>query len=142
MRLLEWVRSLGSDTAYLSRIRIEPGPGRCLVTGSIARYDRADDVGVLEDGSTAPILRRPVSADDEAGRRAQRPPITMQVHDRAPDAEAEIDTLDLQGQMVELESAGVVGGLNVERLGRGWIISTHAATQAERTAWVISLSGR
>lgn len=144
MRLLALIRSWGTDVPYLSRIRIEPRPNVCMVVGSIARLDSQEALGLREDASTiGPYRPGPVATDDVAGRARNNPPVVMLTYARAADREGRVEAAALPDQVEELCESGLVGGLNVERLASGaWIVSTHAATKAERTAWVLSLHKR
>lgn len=140
MTLTEWVRSLGDLMPVVSRIVIAPGPGKCRVTATFAAHSSTAPVGVHADGAK-PLKRGPVSVDDKEGLALMRPAVTLQGALRLPDADGQIDTLDLPGQIEELRSSGLCGGLNVERLGtRKTVISTHAATQEERNDWLRRLS--
>jgi hypothetical protein len=133
MRLLDWVKSLPL-VDRVSRIVIEPGPGRCVVVATIASWRSGRR---LDAASGEPVRRGPVSVDDAEGMAQLRPEITLDRHDREPDATGWIGSADLPGQIQELRASGIVGGLNVERLGsRKTVISTHAATQQERSAWL------
>lgn len=126
MRLIDAIRSSGPLISRLSRVRIEPAPGRCAVTLHYAGF-AGGDYRDLETG--API-----------GPGSQQPPVTIMERYALPDTQAQIAAADLPAQIAELEESGIVGGLNVERLGDGWVISTHAATQQERTEWLLGLS--
>lgn len=135
MRLLDFVRSL-PDVGRLSRLRIEPGPGTCEVTASIASFGQRK-LGAYEqtDGKvTLEPLRGPQRPKEYTPAVA-----SISIFERVPDVVGRIESADLPGQIAELEASKLVGGLNVERLGeRKTIISTHAATQEERNAWLLS----
>lgn len=139
--LLDFIRTLPADqVGKVSRIRIEPGPGRCAITARFAGLEALRPQGVHADGMR-PIARGPVSASDQRGVTERNPPVTLMMREATPDAEGHIDAAELSAQIEALRQSGIVGGLNVERVGRTTVISTHAATQAERNAWLIHLSG-
>ena len=141
VNLLAWARSLDADTLRrVSRIRIEPAPGRARVSASVASFRAQPPLAVDEHGQTiGPVLRRPVSADNAKVLRQVQPPVTQLARLRAPDIETEIAVEDLDGQIREVDASGLLGGLNVEHVGRATVISTHASTQGERDAWLRSI---
>ena len=124
----------------VSRVRINTGPQRSSVTISVAVYGCPPQIGIHDGGQEPrPIPTGPVSVHDAQGVVDRNPPVRMLSWERHPDIEATIDTVDLQGQIDELRRSGLVGGLNVERIRSNLVISTHAATQGERNAWLRGL---
>jgi len=111
MRLLEWLKLLGSDAPYLSRIMIEPGPGGGRVAASV------------------PILRRPVAAEDTEGGCAQRPPISLHVH---------MQRTGLGQQVAELENPWHRGRAHFKHRTRR--VRTREWTDRE-TSWPHVLTG-
>lgn len=139
--LISFIRALPADlVGRVSRIRIEPAPGRCKVVARFAGLQPRAPQGVHADGTRA-IPRGPVSASDARGVADRNPPVTLMMREALDDAEGWIDSADIAGQLAELQASGIVGGLNVERVGRNTVVSTHAATQAERNAWLTNLAG-
>ncbi len=137
MRLVEFVRSL-PDVGRLSRLVIVPGPGTCEVTASIASFG-GRKLGAYEqsDGSVSVEALRGPQRDTE------HTPAVATVADirRVPDVVGRVESADMPTQIAELQESGLVGGLNIEKLGdRKTVISTHAATQDERNAWLRSLT--
>jgi len=143
MRLAEMIHSLSPDhLRRLSRIRIEPHPGRSTVTMHIAGMQPRETLGVHNGGAELhTIPRGPVSMSKPNAVADRNPPVKLIMLEAIPDITGVIDTLDLRGQISELEQSGVVGKLNVERSTSGaTIVSTHAGTQGERNDWLRALS--
>jgi hypothetical protein len=129
MTLLEFLRTL--DTRAISRLTIDPGPGRSTVTVLYASYTAPAPTALYPGEEELEPLRGP-------GHRADA---VLRSHLRAPDTIGRIASEDLPAQIAALESSALLGGLHVERLGGGGriVISAHAGTQAERNTWLRSL---
>lgn len=133
MRLAAWVGGLPEPDA-VSRLVIEPGPGRCRITATLQAWAKSPQ---LNGETLEPVPSKPVSVDNKEGLGALRPPVTLQITERAPDVVGWIDSAELPEQISELAASGLVGGINTERLGaRKLVLSTHSGSQAERSAWV------
>lgn len=140
--LLDVITTLPADmVGRVSRIRIEPAPGRCRINIHYLGGRQRAPLGIHDDGPARPIPRGPVSAGDTQGVSDRNPPVTMMVWEAYDDTETSIVADDIAGQIEDLRLSGIVGGLNVERVGRNTVISTHAATQAERNAWLRTFAG-
>lgn len=111
----------------LSRIRVTPGP-RTTVNLHFAGW--RGNCGRLQDAATG----EPVLPGDGT------PPVGLMAHEAESDQQVAIESHDILGQLAELTGSGLVGVLNVERIGNGWIASTHAGTQEERTRWLLGLN--
>jgi len=70
--------------------------------------------------------------------------ITVSGWTRYPDIERAVMPVDVEGQIREVEESGLLGHLDVSRYeveGRAWwIVKTHAGSDAERAAWLVSLA--
>jgi hypothetical protein len=109
---------------------------------AVLHYAGGEKMERADGDPDSPTFGAPVKPERprDAERPApERPAIVMLGWAGIEDREIRVSTADLPGQLEELEASGVVGGLNVERLGDGWIVSTHAATQAERDGWLRGL---
>jgi hypothetical protein len=126
MRLLELIQQW--DLSALSRIVVEPGPGTSCVTGTFAGTARTRPMALYDSAGLEP-LRGP-------GQQAQS---VLTALGRPEDAEGRVDSKGLRDQVAELDESGILGTLNVERLGRRTVISTHAGSQRERTEWLRSV---
>lgn len=134
MTLLGLVQSLGDRLPYLSRIVIETGPGRTKVQLHFAGGSWAAPLE-MHDGVASP-LGGPRRLEDA------RPDGVIRQYSAAPDERHTIETANLDDQIEALHSNGIVGGINIERLGDGRkiVVSTHAATQKERNTWLAEVS--
>lgn len=118
----------------LSRLIITTGPGESRVMLHFAhqRWNKPEEI---KDGALRP-LSGPRRLDEDA------PDAVVHSFEPTPDDTCMISSGGLPEQIDELQLSGIVGGLLVERLGDGRkiVISTHAETQAERNAWLASVS--
>lgn len=127
MRLLDVIKNDLAIT-QISRIRLLPGPGKTAV---IIHYIGGKKSAIADGLTGDPLARRGLRDVN-----TPEPPVTLNEWSATPDQELLCDSDGLKSQIDDLAKSKILGCLNTESLGRGWVITTHAGTQTERDNWL------
>lgn len=141
--LIETVRNLDPSLRdYLSSIRIVPQGSWYQAALSFCLYSSYGDP---DEPVETEISRYTITTDLTRSPKGG----CATASERQPDMVVAIDpATHPEAQISDLYASGLVGKLNMVRFltsdgssVRSWVIKTHAGSQEERSAWLLSLAG-